>query len=67
MSGQSDVPTNGNGNGTARRPTSLLAQLKCFWQLTDELREDVDNLSPGGGQTDPGDLTVYFENGLAGA
>jgi len=51
-----------------KRPKALNRQLECLWQVTaDELREDVDNSSGGIGPSDPGDLTVYFENGLAGA
>lgn len=50
-----------------KRPKALNRQLECLWQCVDELREDVDNSSGGAGPSDPGDLTVYFENGLAGA
>lgn len=52
-------------NGTERRPIALLSQLKSLWQAIDELEDRPEG--EGGPAPDPGDLEVYFENGLTGA
>ena len=55
--------------GMARRPSGLNRQLDCLWEGLEEVKEAVEQIDGGAGgttPTDPGDLTVYFENGLAG-
>lgn len=56
----------------ARRPSGLMRQLDCLWEGVEELREqagqdDGGTVVDGTTPTDPGDLSVYFENGLAGS
>jgi hypothetical protein len=55
---------------TARRPSALMRQLDCLWkgleQLKSESPDDGEPQSEGGTPTDPGDITVYFENSLVG-
>ena len=55
-----------------RRPSGLIRQLDWLWKTVEELKgeslEDSDAPPPPPGEpnADPGDLEVYFENGLAG-
>lgn len=52
----------------ARRPSGLMRQLDYLWDAVVEMQEDSDPTAPEGGpNADPGDLEVYFENGLTGA
>jgi hypothetical protein len=56
--------------GMARRPSGLIRQLDCLWEGVEELKERADITTEGEQPTeptDPGDITVYFENGLTGA
>jgi hypothetical protein len=51
-----------------RRPTGLLAQLKALWSCVETLEEEIEEMPGGDGSapSDPGDITVYFENSLVG-
>jgi hypothetical protein len=53
----------------ARRPSGLMRQLDWLWQAVVELKGEPDEpVAPEGSpNADPGDLEVYFENGLTGA
>lgn len=51
----------------ARRPTSLMRQLDCLWEWVAQLMQQEGQVPDGSTPTDPGDLAVYFENGLAGS
>jgi hypothetical protein len=57
----------------ARRPSGLMRQLDCLWegveQLKSEVEQPTDSTRNDGdpvASPDPGDLGVYFENGLTG-
>jgi hypothetical protein len=53
-----------------RRPIALPAQLKALWAcveaLEEEVGEGVEEGGDGSAPSDPGDITVYFENSLVG-
>jgi hypothetical protein len=55
-----------------RRPTALLSQLRELWERAEAI-EDLEEMVATAAQqdgsplnTDPGDITVYFENSLVG-
>jgi hypothetical protein len=52
-----------------RRPSGLMRQLDWLWETVEELKDETDEpTAPDGSPiADPGDITVYFENGLTGA
>jgi hypothetical protein len=53
----------------ARRPSALIRQLDWLWSAVEDLQgEESEPSAPEGSpNADPGDLEVYFENGLTGA
>jgi hypothetical protein len=55
----------------ARRPSGLMRQLDWLWQTVEALKDDAGlpddpTGDPEPTPSDPGDLNVYFENGLTG-